>query len=291
MNTKTVVSTDTGARVTPGVQSIRIGDLPAAAPDYNAVVFGDFLRDMKGTKSSREFAYETDLSESFVSKAVNGLQKSRPSKRTLLKLLRAKTEEPVDWRKLARAAGYGDLELEAEPITEANDTQNVKELSAAAVITKYYGEDHFTAMGEMLKALSEHGLEGDVTSCFYRDAGYFEVIDQKTGRVYVGVNAYIKPAEEDNGQGLSETDKEYEPVVAIAFSAALTYTRIMASENVEEKAVYFLTDDERVYRALRNNLPKQRTKATVVVLTEDHQGFCKEEVLNGSERDLISLVD
>lgn len=60
MDTKSVFTKDTGAKFTPRVQSIRISDLPAAASDYNAEVFGDFLRDMKGTKSSREFACETE---------------------------------------------------------------------------------------------------------------------------------------------------------------------------------------------------------------------------------------
>ena len=290
MNLKTVESTGAGAKAAPGVEDIRIGNLPKEA-DYNADEFGKFLRDMKGTKSAREFAIETDLSESFVSKAVNGMQKSRPSKRTLLKLLRAKSEEPVDRRELARAAGYEDLELEAEPDADAADTENVPPLSAAAVINRYYGEDHFTAMGELMKALSEHGLKGDVTSCFYREAGYFEVIDKETEQVYVGINAYVKPEMHSMDAEKTQEQIEDNAVFSIAFSVGLIYNRISMSDGAKDKIVYILTDSERVYEGCRNLLPQNKTKATVVVLTQDHQGFCKEDVLSGSEQRPISLVD
>ena len=288
MNRETVITADTGARITPGVQTIRIGDLPDVAPGYNADIFGDFLRDMKGTKSSREFAIETDLSESFVSKAVNGMQKSRPSKRTLLKLLRAKTEEPVDRRELARVAGYKDLELDAEPIDRPTE---MRPLSAAAKIIRYYGEDHFTAMGELQKALSEHGLKGDVSSYLHREAGYFEVTDKATGQVYVGINAYVKPVRLSGDEERTQTEIEDSAVFAIAFSVGPIFNQITMSEDAKDKIVYILTDNERVYEACRSVLPRNKTKATVVVMTEDHQGFCKEDVINGSEQRPISLVD
>ena len=288
MNTETVVTTDAGARAAPGVQAIRIGNLPDTAPDYDAVIFGNFLRDMKGTRSSREFASETDLSESFISKAVNGLQKRRPSKRTLLKLLRAKTEEPVDRRELAKVAGYKELELETEPVVKETE---VNPLSTAAVITRYYGEDHFTAMGELLKALSEHGLRGDISSHFYREAGYFEVTDSATGQVYVGINAYVKPVRHSGDEGRTLAEVEDNAVFTIAFSVGLTYNRITMSKDAKDKIVFILTDNARVYDGCRSVLTENKTKATVVVLTEDHQGFCKENVLNGSEESPISLVD
>lgn len=291
MDTKNVFTKDTGAKFTPRVQSIRISDLPAAASDYNAEVFGDFLRDMKGTKSSREFACETDLSESFVSKAVNGLQKSRPSKRTLLKLLRAKTEQPVDRRKLAKAAGYEEMELEADTGADVENTQNVPPLSAAAVITRYYGEDHFTAMSELQRALAEHGMKGDIASCFYREPGYFEITDMTTHQVYVGINAYLKPTDTSGDEDGAKNGIDDSAVFSIAFSVGLTYNRVIMSEGAKDKIVYIMTDNERVYEGCRSVLPKNKTKATVVLLTDDHQGFHKEDVLSNSEEKPISLVD
>lgn len=288
MESKTVFIKDAGARVTPGVQAIRIGDLPGEAP-YDPDVFGAFLRNMKGTKSAREFADEADLSESFVSKAVSGRQMSRPSKRTLLKLLRAKTEEPVDRRELAKAAGYEQLELEADTGADAEDTENVRPLSAAAVITRYYGEDHFTAMSELQRALAEHGLKGDISSCFYREPGYFEITDMMTGQVYVGINAYLKRAE--NGEEDTEIKIDENAVFSIAFAVGSTYNRVIMSEGAKDKIVYILTDNERVYEGCRSVLPKDKTKATVVVLTDDHQGFRKEDVLSYTEKKPTSLVD
>ena len=290
MESKTVMMRDTGARVMPGVQAIRIGDLPGEAP-YDPDIFGAFLRNMKGTKSAREFADEADLSESFVSKAVSGRQMKRPSKRTLLKLLRTKTEEPVDRWELAKAAGYEELELEADTGADAEDTQNVQPLSAAAVITRYYGEDHFTAMCELQRALAEHGLKGDISSCFYREPGYFEITDMTTGQVYVGINAYLKPVDTDGNENGARTGIDESAVFSIAFSVGLTYNRIIMSEGAKDKIVYILTDDERVYEGCRSVLPKNKTRATVVVLTDDHQGFRKEDVLSYTEKKPTSLVD
>lgn len=264
-----------------------MGDLPAAAKDYDARAFAKFLRDMKGTKSTREFAIETDLSESFISKAVNGLQRTKPSKRTLLKLLRAWTEEPVDKMELIRVAGYKEPELEEELAAEGESNQNDRTFSTAAVITRYYGEEPFIVMGEFMKALAEHGLRGDVTSCFYREAGYFEVTDKETGQVYVGINAYVKPIRD----GENREYEEDSAVFSIAFSVGLTCTKIAMSEGARDKIVYILTDNERVYDGCRRALPKNRTKATVVVLTKDHQGFCDEVVLSGAEQKPISLLD
>lgn len=290
MESKTVFMKDTGAKVTPGVQAIRIGDLPDEAP-YYPEVFGAFLRNMKGTKSAREFADEADLSESFVSKAVSGRQMSRPSKRTLLKLLRARTEEPVDRRELAKAAGYEELELEASTDADTEDTKIVQPLSAAAVITRYYGEDHFTAMCELQRVLAEHGLKGDIASCFYREPGYFEITDMVTGQVYVGINAYLKPADTSGNEDGATAGIDDSAVFSIAFSVGLTYNRVIMSEGARDKIVYILTDNERVYEGCRSVLPKNKTKATVVVLTDDHQGFRKEDVLTYTEEKPISLVD
>lgn len=265
------------------------GDETEVTSQYDPVEFGTFLRYLKGTRSAREFAIDTDLSESFVSKAVNGLQKNRPSKRTVLKLLNANSERLVDKRKLFAAAGYEEQEFDGIADTEPED---LSQLSTARMITRYYGEDPFTAMCELLKALTEHGLKGDITCRFYQQFGYFEATDDRTGQVYVGINAYLKPpANGSEENGISESDKELRSIVAIAFSTGQTFSRVIKSDDAKEKIVYILTDNERIFQALRDNLPKNETKATIVVMTDDHQGFCQEIVLNGEENNPISLVD
>lgn len=291
MEVNTVITKDTGLRVASGVPKIRIGD-PSDEVLYDPEIFGEFLRNMKGSKSAREFADETDLSESFISKAVSGRQRSRPSKRTFLKLLRTKTEKPVDWCDLAKAAGYKKLELVTDAGLDVEDTQNVQPLSATAVIIRYYGEDHFTAMCELQRALAKHALKGDVASCFYHEFGYFEVTDKVTDQVYVGINAYLKPAEtyvNEDRIVMKETDNN--AVFSIAFAVGITFNRVIMSEGAKDKIVYILTDKEQVYEGCRNVLPKGKTKATIVLLTDDHQGFNKEEVLSFSGEKPTSLVN
>ncbi len=281
---------ENSTKIKPAGLQILMSNLPKAKDDgYDPKVFGVFVRDMKGTKSVREFAIETGLSESYVSKAIIGRAMGQPSKRTLLKLLRAQTEVPVKRRDLAEVAGYETLDLEDEPDV---GPETGHPLSTAAVITRYYGKDHFTAMGEFLKALSEHGMDSDITSHFYREAGYFEVADNMTGNVYVGINAYLRPLESgDEVDGNSDAEDEDNVVFSIAFSVGLNFNRVIVSGDAKDKVVYILTDNERVYEGCQNVIPKNKTKATVVVLTDDHQGFRKEKVLDGSENDVISLVD
>ena len=284
------ITAEAGTMVKPAGGQILMSDLPEVKDNgYDPKAFGVFVRDMKGTKSVREFAIETGLSESYVSKAIIGRATGQPSKRTLLKLLRAQTEVPVKRRDLAEAAGYETLELEDAP-DEGPETS--QPLSTAAVITRYYGKDHFTAMGEFLKALAEHGLDGDITSRFYREAGYFEVVDNATGNVYVGINAYLRPLETgEESDGNSDAEDEDNVVFSIAFSVGLNFNRVIVSGGAKDKVVYILTDNERVYEGCQTVIPKNKTKATVVVLTDDHQGFRKEKVLDGSKDDVISLVD
>lgn len=243
---------------------------------------------MKGTKSYRELAIETDLSESFISKAANGLLEKRPSKRTVMKLMRARTDDLIDRRELVRAAGYDERELETELDADKADKQP---LSAAAVITRYYGEDSYTAMSELQKALSGHVLKGDVASYYHHEAGYFEVTDVVSGQVYAGINAYVKPIKHKGDETLSKEEIENIAVFSIGLSVGLTFNRIVESRDAKDKIIYVLTDNEKVYEACRNTLEADKTKATVVVITDDHQGFRDEAVLEGSEERPVSLVD
>lgn len=279
MITNTESASGIGSRAAQGASPVRA---------YDPKIFGGVLRDMKGTKSYRELAIETDLSESFISKAANGLLEKRPSKRTVMKLMRARTDDLIDRRELVRAAGYDERELETELDADKADKQP---LSAAAVITRYYGEDSYTAMSELQKALSGHVLKGDVASYYHHEAGYFEVTDVVSGQVYAGINAYVKPIKHKGDETLSKEEIENIAVFSIGLSVGLTFNRIVESRDAKDKIIYVLTDNEKVYEACRNTLEADKTKATVVVITDDHQGFRDEAVLEGSEERPVSLVD
>ncbi len=279
MITNTESASDIGSRAAQGASPVRV---------YDPKIFGGVLRDMKGTKSYRELAIETDLSESFISKAANGLLEKRPSKRTVMKLMRARTDDLIDRRELVRAAGYDERELETELDADKAEKQP---LSAAAVITRYYGEDPYTAMSELQKALSGHVLKGDVASYYHHEAGYFEVTDVVSGQVYAGINAYVKPIKHRGDEALTQEEIENIAVFSIGLSVGLTFNRIVESRDAKDKIIYVLTDNEKVYEACRNTLEAYKTKATVVVITDDHQGFRDEAVLEGSEERPVSLVD
>lgn len=280
---------DAGAKVKTATQDTRSKESDVEKPPYDPETFGKYLRTMKGTKSCREFAIETDLSESFISKAVSGLQKGRPSRRTVLKLMRSRTEKPIDRRELARVAGLDYLDLEAD-LYEDNPA-DARPLSAAAVITRYYGEDPYTAMSELQRALSEHVIEGDIASYYYRRSGYFEIRDILTGQVYAGINAYVRPIRHSGDEDRTQAEIEENAVTSIAFSAGLTYNNVTASDDASNKIVYILTDNESVFEGCRHGLTESKTKATVILMTDDHQGFRKEAVLDGSDERLLSLVD
>ena len=289
----TVCITDSGTGFVPGVQGERTRDLPNTALEttdvFDSRTFGLFLRRMKGTRSIREFAELTNLSESFISKSLSGNIENRPTRRTLLKLLSSKTEKPINRRALAKAAGYSESELKALENEYMLEAENSQQLSAAATLTRYYGKDPFTAMCELMRALSQHYLKGDFASYFYREAGYFELTDSLTGQVYVGINAYLKSDDTDNA-GISRNHVEEAAVFAIALSVGLSYNHIITSANATEKIVFILTDDERVYSGCRSALPQKRTKATIVVLTKDHQRFIKEDIIDGAENTSISVL-
>ncbi len=127
-----------------------------------------------------------------------------------------------------------------------------------------------------MKALAEHGVTGDMSSYFYRENGYFEIKDEKTGQVYVGINVY-------NG-----ADKE-DAVWSMVFSMALTFNKVANSEGAKYKVVFIMTNDERIFDGCRKISFDPVPKATVVVLTDDFKGFQKEDVLSGKSP--ISLLD
>lgn len=278
MDNITVEKTDTGVRNTPAAQYIRLEDLPEPKKrSFKKEEFADVMRKMKGDRSVREFALDSDLSDSFISKAINGYIDTSPSRRTLLKLLYAKSTEPVNRRELVTAAGYPADQLDWDNLVWETDEEK-QHVSTAETIARYYGGNHFLACGRLMKALAEHGVTGDMSSYFYRENGYFEIKDEKTGQVYVGINVY------------NDAEKEMKSAVwSLVFSMALTINKVAMSEGAKNKVVIIMTNDERIFDGCHNINFDSIPKATVVVLTDDFKGFQKEDVLSGESP--ISLLD
>ena len=278
MDNMTVEKTDTSARNAPGAQYIRLEDLPDPIPGgFNGDDFAKFMRGMKGEMSVREFALDTELSDSFISKAINGYIDKSPSRRTLLKLLTAKSSGEVDRRELVRVVGYPADQLDWDNLIWKSDEEK-QPVSTAEIIARFYGGNHFLACGRLMKALAEHGVTGDMSSYFYRERGYFEIRDEKTGQVYVGINVYNSAEEEKESA-----------VWSMVFSLALTFNKVAMSEGAKNKVVIIMTNDERIFDGCHGIGFSEGPKATVVVLTDSFQGFRKEEVLSGSSP--ISLLD
>lgn len=278
MDNMTVDKTDTGVKNAPAAQYIRLEDLPDPIPGvFKKDEFAKILRSMKGNRSVREFALDSDLSDSFISKAVNGYLFKSPSRRTLFKLLCAKTTEPVRRRELVAAAGYPADQLDWDNLVWETDEEK-QPISTAETIARYYGGNHFLACGRLMKALAEHGVNGDMSSYYYSQDGYFEIKDEKTGQVYVGINIYID----------AEKDKQNE-VWAMVFSMALTLNKVAMSDGAKDKVVIIMTNDERIFDGCHYISFDPIPKATIVVLEDDFKGFQQEVVLSGSSP--ISLLD
>lgn len=256
-------------------------------PGYDPETFGAVLRGIKGRMTSDQFAIETGLSSSYICKAVSGHAKARPSRRTIIKLLSARTEAPFDRKELVRVAGYDEAELGALPAVE--ETKQAASLTAS--IRKFYGADPFAAMSELQRALSLNVLNGDVSSYYHREPDYFEIKDMQSGQVYAGINAYVRPVKVSGDEDRSAKDIDGNAVFPIAFAAGRTYNEIVKDDGARAKIVYILTDNERIYEGCRSVIKTNATRATVVVFTDDHQGFSKEMVLDGEGNDYVSLVE
>jgi len=279
MDISAVKTAKNGERKAPKAQNLVYPDLPD--PIYEKMPdpgrFAEILRAMKGMQSVHEFANSTGLSDSFLSKAINSVSDKIPSKRTLLKLLRAETETTVSRMELAEAAGYPADKIDWERVLgEEDESQRV---SAAEAIVRIYGGNHYLACGRLMKSLSEHGVDGDMSSFVHREDGYFEITDETTGQVYVGINVYCN----------ADHDRD-NTVFSMMFSLALTHQKIcLTSGDVGEKVVIIMTNDEQIFEGCRNCNFNGAPKATMIVLTDDFKGIKREEVLKGSSP--ISLVD
>ena len=277
MDTKAVVSADAGVKKAPGAKLIRYSDLPDPIPGgFEKEGFAEVLRNMKGSRSVREFSLETDLSDSFISKAINGYIDKPPSKRTLLKLLCAKGIASADRRELVRKAGYPEDKLDWEHENWNDDDR--QKVSTAETIARFYGGNHFLACGRLMKGLAEHGVTGDMSSYICREDGYFEIKDETTGQVYVGINVYCN----------ADTDKD-NAVWSLVFSLALTFNKVAQSKDAGDKVVIIMTNNEEIFEGCQTIGFGDVPKATMVVLTDDYKGFRKEEVLSGKSP--ISLLD
>lgn len=288
MSTQSIFAQESRNKRTSAAESVRSSNSAGVLKtDYDPKTFGAVLRVMKGRRTSVQFAIETGLSSSYICKAVSGHAQARPSRRTVIKLMSAKTEAPFDRRELARAAGYDEAEIGALPAAEESEHT----ASLTATIRKYYGEDPFVAMNELQRALSVNVLRGDVSSYYYRESDYFEIKDMQSGQIYAGINAYVRPISVSGDEDRSQEEIESDAVVPIAFAVGKTYNDIIKSDRAKDIIVYILTDNEKIYRSCHSVIQMDATKATIAVFTDDHQGFSKEMVLDGECNGYVSLVE
>lgn len=276
MDNNTVL-TETGVVKTPAVQSLQFSDLPDPNPEnFDKAIFTEIVKDLKGSRSAREFSLDTDVSESFINKAVSGYIERSPAKRTMLKLLCAPSITLSQRRELLKAAGYPDDQIDWDAQEWVDETR--QRVSAAEAITRFYGGNHYLAMGRLMSSLATHGVDGDMTSYMHREDGYFEIRDEETKQVYVGINTYC------NAVGDKDT-----AIWSMVFSLGMTYSKVCNSENAKEKVVIIMTNQEEIFEGCQSLSKVDIPKATVVVLTDDFKGFCREKVIYGECP--ISLMD
>ena len=261
--------------LTPEIRENQLTEL-SDSMQFDKENFAQVLREIKGCRSVRQYAIDTDLSDSFISKAICGFVENSPSKRTMLKLLGDRNATVANRRKLLLAAGYPDDSFNWNNLIVGS--KEYHDVSTAEIIAKYYGGNHFLAMGRLMKGLADHGVKGDLSSYFYHKDGYFEIKDEETGQVFVGVNIFCD----------IEADKE-KARFNLIFSLALTLSKIKMSDRANEKIVVIMTNDEEIFIGCQTIGQDNMVKAVKVVLTDDYKGFRKEVNLVGECP--ISLVD
>ena len=271
------ILTETGAVKTPAVQKLQFSDLPDPNPEnFDKAIFTGIVKDLKGSRSAREFALETDVSESFINKAVSGFIERPPAKRTMLKLLCVSSITLSQRRELIKAAGYPEDQIDWDAREWVDE--NRQRVSAAEAITRYYGGNHYLALGRLMSSLATHGVDGDMTSYMHREDGYFEIKDETSGQTYVGINTYCNvPSDKENA------------VLSMVFSLAMTYNKVCLSEKASEKIVIIMTNQESIFEGCQTLDFSDTPKGTVVVLTDDYKGFSQEKLLKGEGP--ISLLD
>ena len=226
------------------------------------------VRRMKGARSVREFAKDADLSESFLSKCINGNIDSPPSKRTMLKLSKAKSEEEVDVNDLMEAAGYSALEIQGD------DFLSKRSLSAS--IFEEFGGDLLGACYELQKTLIENGImsnriDGIVSSMINLEKGFFEVKDETASQVYVGIMAFCK-------KGSREID--------VVLAASELYYKLIKEDDADNKIFCIMTDNESIYTAYKETIRLNSTPKTVILYTSNHRDFEEEWVVDCAESDV-----
>lgn len=244
--------------------------------NFDKTGFAELIREIKGGRSARELALASDLSESFVNKAAAGFIERPPARRTMLKLLSISTLTPDVRRKLLKNAGYPEDQIDwKNPNWQTEEQQPV---SAVEAINRVYGGNHYLAMGRLMSSLAQHGVKGDMSAYMYREAGYFEVRDESSGQVYVGINTYSN-AGDDNENA----------VLSMVFSLALTYSAICQTADVDKKIVCILTNQAEIFESCQTFGVSTEPKATLVLQTDNFKGFSREKVLQGECP--ISLLD
>ena len=132
--------------------------------------------------------------------------------------------------------------------------------------------DIFLACSRLMYLLSTRRIKGDMISVIYRDDRLFEIRDDSTGQVYVGINAYC---------GVEKS------LFSMPYSLAIILSKFVQTDDAKEKIVIIMTYEDTVFDAFQG-IPLERLstmpKATILLLLNE-KGILKEKVLNGESQD------
>ncbi len=229
-------------------------------------LLADLGRHAIGTRSISDFCKETGLSQSFVSKLINGRLTSVPTKRSLYKFAGPSShpENGITAERLLLAAGYSLSDIESEKNNHST-AKNFSGMSLADSIANYYARTPTAGLELFLNALISKGYGMNYIVSF--QPGLFTI--KETSPVSMLNNELVViPAFCEDPAGMK----------AVKISAlqrcvlALNFPR-------EQDALYFIiTNNRQMYNSL-STLSVISTMNMSILFTEDFENFKLQMIL------------
>lgn len=219
------------------------------------------------------FSSETGLSVSWISKALNIQLDSRPSRRTLHKIVDPEVGEVngVSLEELYENCGYHlPNKTDGVPAEEAAEDTQTKEpagqYSLRKALASYYVGSYIEALRVFLNAWDKHGNAPDISISRRADNELFTITD--TDR---GFNAICIPGFCQDETGASVVKNELLSRMLKAIGVA-----DQSSCGIKDTYFYILVDSQDVYEFCCDNdkLPRIPSMNLIILLSdEDHSGF------------------
>lgn len=221
--------------------------------------FADLVRSSMGSMTIVEFSSISGLSVSFVSKALNKALLSKPSQRSLEKLVKATPGGGPSIEEYYKACG-----LDTTILKNRRAIPETKKMPLQEAVWTYYSP---AVMGidTFLSAWMAHNNDSDIDLRLFQGGNVFTM--KKRGDDFAAVVATVF-CQDDNGITALKSIVPNQMLMALG---------VADKENLHAPTYYFLTDRSPLFEFCANDLPKLPSQNVVVLLAnENHSGFSKQ---------------